>query len=108
MANVVVKQNDRKPSVTAIAKDAAGNVVDLTGYTTPKFLMMDWNGVVKVNAAATIVTPAAGTLQYDWATGDTDTVGGYRAEFEVTAAGGQKLTIPNDSYIVVSVVKEIG
>lgn len=103
---IVLKKGDRRPSATATAKDAAKVVIDLTGATA-KFIMFDWNAVVKVNAAATILTPATdGKLQYDWVAADTDTVGAYRAEFEVTFSDGKKMTVPNDSFIHVQVVRE--
>jgi hypothetical protein len=103
---MVIKQGDRRPAATAIAKDAKGVVIDLTGFTTPKFKMTDWNGVVKIDAAATIVDFVAGSLQYDWATGDTDVAGTYRAKFEAVDAAGKKLSIPNADYIFVQVVRE--
>lgn len=106
MGSVVVKKGDRRPAVTATAKDAAGVVIDLTGATA-KFIMFDWNGLVKVNAAATILAPATdGKLQYDWVAADTDTAGAYRAEFEVTFSDGKKMTVPNADFIHVHVVRE--
>ena len=50
----------------------------------------------KIDGVATIPTPSAGTLRYDWAGTDTDTAGIYSAEFEVTI-GGKKRTfrLPN-------------
>lgn len=106
MSSIVIKKGDRRPAVTATAKDAAGAVIDLTGATA-KFLMMDWDGVVKVNATATITNPTGGQLQYDWVSADTDMPGAYRAEFEVTFSDGKKMTVPNDSYIHVSVTREV-
>ncbi len=102
-----IKQDDRIPSIAATLTYADGTVIDLTGGAV-KFLMRpEAGGAVKVNATATIVLPAtAGAVRYDWAAGDTDTVGTFQAEWEVTISG-LKITVPNDSYILVVVTEDI-
>lgn len=100
-----MKQGDRSPSVPAQFKDAAGVAVDLTGATV-KFIMFDWNRVVKVNAAATAVDLLIGKVRYDWIDADVDAPGAYRSEFEATLPGGKKMTAPNDGFIHVQIVRE--
>lgn len=99
---ITLKKGDRRPSATATAKDAAGAVIDLTGATAV-FIAKDQNGVEKVNAAATIVSPTAGTLQYDFALVDSDTISTYRAKFLVTFSDGKKMSVPNDGYVPMTV-----
>lgn len=107
MAEIVVKRNDRLPAVAAILKQA-GVIIDLTGCTV-KFVMKPKNGAtVIVSAAATIVSPTAGTVRYDWGVLDTVTGGEYSAEFEITTAGGLRLTCPNDRHLTVSIVEDLG
>lgn len=104
---IYVKKDDRLPLAVIICKDARGVVVNIAGMTG-KFLMRTDAGVVKVNAAGVVTNGAAGEFTYSWVAGDTDTVGHYQAEAEITDAGGKKMTFPNDGYIDVYVLQDIG
>lgn len=106
-ADATVKQGDLLPELTAILKDADGNIVDLTGATSAEFHMVPvGGGVAKVNATATIVDPPAGEVKYTWQGTDTDTVGDFYAEFEVTWVGKTE-TFPNDGHLVLRVVDDL-
>jgi hypothetical protein len=83
-------------------------VVDLTGKTV-KFVMRllecadgpsPKDGSVVINADAVVVDAAAGAVRYDWADGDTDVEGLYRAEFKVTT-GSRVATYPDQGYLTV-------
>lgn len=93
-----VGRGDLLPALTAAATYSDGTVIDLTAATSPKFIMRLASAAdgstPKVNATATVVDGAAGTIRYAWSGTDTDTAGTYTAEFEVVI-GGKKLTIPN-------------
>jgi 5-hydroxyisourate hydrolase-like protein (transthyretin family) len=101
-----IKQNDTSPSLQATLKDAALTAIDLTGATV-RFHMKSIDGTVKVDKVMTIVNEANGVVQYNWVTGDTDTVGTYYVEFEVTYADASIETFPNNGNRVVSVVREL-
>jgi hypothetical protein len=106
-----LKKGDRRPPCVALATDGAGTAIDLTGCTAKFFMRLrDSSGTPKVNgAAATVVAPQTqGKVQYDWAAADVDTAGIYEAEFEATFADGRKLSIPNDGFIIVTVLGDLG
>lgn len=97
-----MKQGDLLPSVVAVLHDTdpttgQPRVMDLTGATVKFHLRLDGAASLVVNRAASIVGAATlGTVQYDWVAGDTDTVGDYLREWEVTyTASGKQVTVPN-------------
>jgi hypothetical protein len=55
----------------------------------------------------TIVDDTNGVVQYDWQVGDTDTVGAYYVEFQVTYSDASVETFPNNGSKIVSVVREL-
>lgn len=104
---VTFKQGDRLPSLNVTAVQSDGTAYDLTGATVVFNMRAADGATVKVNrASATLVNGAAGTLRYDWAASDLDTVGLYEGEFEATISG-RKLTIPTNGYIPIRVLDDI-
>lgn len=101
-----IKQNDTSPSLQATLKDAAQDPINLTGATV-RFHMKSVDGTLKIDQPMTVVTPLAGLVQYDWASGDTDTVGTYYVEFEVTYNDASVETFPNNGNKTISVVREL-
>lgn len=101
-----IKQNDTSPSLQATLKDASLTAIDLSGASV-QFHMKAVDGTLKVDAAMDITDASNGVVQYDWQTGDTDTVGAYYVEFEVTYADASIETFPNNGNKVISVVKEL-
>jgi hypothetical protein len=103
----VIKQNDTSPAVQASLKVANGNAVNLSGATV-KFLMKSLDGVLKVNTNMTVSNAGAGTVNYNWQTGDTDTAGSYFVEFQVTFADGTIETFPNSKNLNISITPDLG
>lgn len=103
-----IKRGDTAPAITDTLKDSEGNVVDLTSAASLKFIMSDADGNEKVNASASFVSRSDGTVLYNWSAGDTDTVGGYRAEWQVTWSDGTVQTFPAGSYRRVKVYQDLG
>jgi len=62
--------------------------VDLTGSTVKFQMRLVGSTTLKVDTAATVVTPAAGTVRYDWAALDVNTSGYYTGWWHVTLPGG--------------------
>ena len=100
MTEIFIKRNDTKPPVTAtLAED--GVAVDLSTAS----VMFNMGTVVA--ATATVVDGTAGTVKYDWISGDTAIAGCYPAEFEVTFADASIQTFPNDENLIVIITKDV-
>lgn len=106
MTTVYMKQNDTAPALTATLKDDNGTAIDLTGATVVFNMRQRSDSTVKVNrGSVSIVSAAAGQVSYSWQTGDTDTVGVFDGEFEITHADSTIQTVPSKDYIKV-VIKD--
>jgi hypothetical protein len=107
MADVTLKAHDRLPSIQAVLS-SAGGPVDLSAATGVNFIMKAAQGnTVKVNAAATIISPSGGVVRYDWLAVDTDTPGSFQAEWQVTWTGGKKQTFPTLTYHTVDILADL-
>ena len=107
MADFTIKENDLLPVIQATITDSDGTAVDLSGGTV-KFLMLDQDNTLKVDAAGSFVTDGSdGQVQYAWSGTDTDTAGGYRAEFEITISG-KIVTAPNNGYLTIKILEDLG
>jgi hypothetical protein len=102
-----IKQNDTGPSIQATLKDADGVAVSLAGATVSFKMRKQGSATPKVNAAATIVNSTAGIVKYNWIAADTNTVGTYQAEFQVTYSDLSVETFPNATYLKVKVIDDI-
>lgn len=102
-----VKQNDTSPAMLATLQDADGNAIDITGASVRFHMRAIGSNQTTVDGDATIVTASSGLVRYDWIAADTDTVGSYQAEFEVTYADSSIETFPNDGYIRVEITDDI-
>ena len=101
-ADFTIKAHDRLPSIQATLS------ADLTTATGVKFIMKSIQGnTVKVNATATVVTPASGVVRYDWIAADTDTPGSYQAEWQVTWSAGKTQTFPTLTYHSIDVLADL-
>ena len=102
-----IKRNDTSPAMLASLQDANGDAVDITAASVRFHLRPISSQIVKVDADAVIVTAAQGEVRYNWQAADTDTIGSYQAEFEVTYSDGTIETFPNDGYIRVEIISDI-
>ena len=106
MSSMTIKRNDTAPPFTATCTDSAGDAIDISNSTV-RFHMKDSSGTVKVDAAADIVSGPAGTVRYDWIAADTDQVGTFKAEVEVTFADSTVRTFPTSNEATVRIRGDI-
>ena len=101
-----IKQNDTSPSILAELKDANNTPVNLTAATA-KVFVKSVDGTLKVDEDMQIINASLGVVRYDWQVGDTDTVGTYSVEFQVTYTDSAVETFPNTGSIALVVTKEL-
>ena len=83
MAIKIVQNDTRPPLEFTITQD--GNSVDLTGATVKFYMKNADTGAVKISGVACTLTDATkGKCRYSWQAADTNTVGTYLGEVEVT------------------------
>lgn len=90
-----LKQNDTSPTLDAILTDANGTVVDVTGASVRFHMLKIGATALKIDAAATVVDGTAGHVRYTLQSGDTDTPGTFKAEYQVTFIDGSIETFKN-------------
>ena len=103
-----IKQHDRSPAFSVTLEAPAGTAIDLTGCSVKFIMTLDGATTAAVSAAATIDSAADGEVSYSWGATDTETAGLYRAEFEVTFAGGTKRTFPANDYLYINILPDLG
>lgn len=106
MADFYLKVGDRLPKLSATLLGSTGTAVDLSGATVRFRMASTKTATPKVDAAATVVSAAAGTVEYEWGATDTDTVGVYLAEWEITI-GGKTQTVPTRDFLRVVIVDDL-
>ena len=102
-----IKQNDTRPIISATLIDGDGSTVNLDGATVSFKMRKAGQTTAKVNASATVADAAKGKVTYTWSSSDTDTVGDFEGEFQVTYAGGGVQTFPNNKYIEIEITDDI-
>lgn len=102
-----IKQNDTVPSIRAELQNGSGDAIDLIDATVRFHMRAIGSSQSKVNAAASVINAAGGVVQYNWIAADTNTIGAYQAEFQVTYSNGTIETFPNDGYILIEITDDI-
>jgi hypothetical protein len=101
-----IKQGDTSPALRVALKYDDCKAVNTTDATV-MFHMREYGGTTPVISAAGVVVSIGGIVEYRWAGGDTDALGSYEAEFEITYADGTVETFPSNGYIPVQVNEAI-
>lgn len=103
-----LKQNDTSPAIAAYLLDQDENPIDLTQCTVRFIMRKRGEEAYKVYQTVTIVDEDSGRIRYNWSAADTDTAGTFDAEFEVTYSDGTIETFPNDTYVTVNILDDLG
>jgi hypothetical protein len=99
VTTVYLKKGDTAPNLDATLTDSAGAALNLTGAAVTFRMRARGSTTLKVNAAATVVSAAAGTVRYDWLSADVDTDGTYDGEFLVTYGDATTRRAPTRGFI---------
>ncbi len=104
-----VRQNDTLPYFDfTLIKNSQGTPHDLTGATVVFSMASEIGETPKIDEGnVTIVDALAGEVRYSFDAADTDTIGMFYGEFEVTFSDGRILTFPEGDYINVNIIGEI-
>lgn len=105
-SDYILKKNDTWPPLVATLNDANGPI-DLTQATQVRLILKS-NTLRITTSPVNIVAPTSGQISYTWATGDTAQSGDYSLEFEITWTNGGIETVPNSSYLTVTIVDDLG
>lgn len=102
----IIKRGDTSPS---LKWEITYPNINLDGASVV-FNMCSLDGGEAITRAPAEIVPDAPmpTLLYNWQPDDTADVAKYEAEFEVTYADGTIESFPNDSNIIVRVVRDLG
>lgn len=112
MSGFSIKQGSRRPTLYVQLDDSGTEDWDLAGATV-KFQMAEIvNGrpdtVKKVDASGRVVDAAKRIVAYDWAVEDTDTVGRYWGEFEISIpAQPSPGKFPSEGYLLIVIEPEV-
>jgi hypothetical protein len=100
MSEATFVQGDTDPAITATLT-VDGVALNLSGSTVRFQMRKEDDKRFTVNAAATIVSAAAGTVRYQWGTNDLAVPGEYYVQWEVTYPTGRVQTQAAPSVVTV-------
>jgi hypothetical protein len=112
MPDVTMKRDDTRPVLTRQLKqtvDGSATNMVLTAASAVRFIMVHQDApALLATGIASIIGAASGWVQYTWASGQTATAGTYNAEWEIQWSDGGYETVPNDTYMTVEIIADIG
>ena len=111
MTVFTIKRGDTAPAFEKSLKTGGGEPVNLDGFTEIDFHMRDddYNTVIDddTSGAVSVVIATSGDVLYQWQSGDTETLGSYKAEFVVTFGDGTKQSFPRRGMYDIEVTEDI-
>lgn len=109
MADFHIKAGDTAPPMVATLENGAGAAINLAGIQEVRFVMRPMHGALgpKINGVAVVDDANSGKVHYDWQSFDTDTPGGYWAEWYVLFGDGHAERFPNDRNLRIAVHRRL-
>jgi len=98
-----LKQGDTRKSLVVELKKNNGPADDITGAVVRFHMRPQYRTTPVLNELARIVTANPPVVAYDFQTGNTDVVGVFLCEFEVTRPDGKPDTYPDDREITIAI-----
>jgi len=102
-----IKQGDTVPSLRVSLLNGTDNAISLDGANVRFHMRAIGSLSILIDSSVSVIDAGSGVIQYDWAAGDTSSIGSYQAEFQVTYADGKIETFPNSDYINVEIIDDI-
>jgi len=100
---IVLKRNNRLPSLTANLFAPDGNPASLPGVVTFRMREVFTRRTKVAAGVVTIEDPSTASVRYDWQAGDTDAAAEYEAWFDHTDGSGRVESFPTQGAISVRV-----
>jgi hypothetical protein len=106
-----ITQGDNSPSLVTTLSSEDSSGIDLSNASDVRFIMQDMYERVVIDEtlddAVRIVDEERGIVEFIFSQPETETVGEYEAEFEVTYTNGAVETFPTDGKIDIKIVEHI-
>lgn len=103
MSDFTIKSGSTAPALVVTLLDGP-DPLNLTGATVRMRMRKVSGGPLVVDSPATVLgDPLLGVVSYQWVAADTDEVGDFEVEWEVTFAGGAEQVFPTEGYTTVTV-----
>jgi hypothetical protein len=107
LSDFSIKQQDVLPILSDTLTYSTGAAVSLTGATVNFVMRSITAASPSTNLAATVVTPASGTVSYTFTATDTAVTGRYQGSWVVTFGTGQIQQFPTDGYLDIAVEENL-
>ena len=104
---ITMKQHDTYPPLRAYLQMRTGVPIRIEGATV-RLILKDENGAIHLNAIVSIDDFNEGAVSYRWLPANTAVAGEFRGEFEIKWQDGSTVTVPNDEYFILNIVKDLG
>jgi hypothetical protein len=104
---ITIKRGDTYPPLRAYLQMSTGTPIRIEGATV-RLVLTDKTDTEVLNKIVDIEDADKGYVSYKWLPDDTATAGEFKGEFEITWMDESIVTVPNDGYFTLNIVKDLG